>query len=215
MPVSIVVVDSHRLVRQGLIALLESKSDISVVGEADSGPSAVELVKKLNPDVMITEINLPGLNGIDVARNIHSALPDIKIVALSARVEERFVVEMLKAGASAFLTKHCSIDELHQAIKIVCDGQTYLSPTITGNVLKHFFDQSTGKLQPNGSVLSGREREVLQRVAEGNSSKQIAILLHVSHNTVIRHRQHITDKLGINGVAELTRYAIREGLLEP
>lgn len=215
MPVSIIIADSHLLVRQGLKSLLESKSNIQVVGEADNGSDAVELATKLNPNVLITELNLPKLNGVDVTHRVHNVLPNTRIVGLSSRNEEKLVVGMMKAGASAFLTKHCSIDELHHAIQTVCSGNIYLSPVITGNVLKHLFDQSSGELQQDGNVLSGREREVLQLVAEGRSSKEIASILHVSHNTVIRHRQHITDKLDLSGVAELTRYAIREGLIEP
>lgn len=215
MAVSVVIADSHQLFRQGIIALLASKPEINVIGEVGNGVDAVEVVKKLNPDIFITEITLPHLNGIDVVKNIHSFLPNIKIIGLSSQIQEHLILEMLKAGASAFLTKDCSFDELYTAIDDVSSGLTYLSPLITSNVLKQIINQSNGEFIVTGSVLSGREREVLQLIAEGYSSKAISSLLNISQNTVIRHRQHITDKLGINGVAEMTRYAIRECIIEP
>ena len=212
MAIRILIVDDHQLMRQGLISMLNGEPDLEVVGEAGDGREALQVVCSVNPDVVILDISMPDLNGVDAARRILSEAPTARILALSMHLEHRFVIEMFKAGASGYLPKNCAFEELARAVRTVCSGQKYLSPTIAGPVLEDYLGRITGGGKTVSSVLSSREREVLQLVAEGKSSKQIASLLHISINTVVRHRQHIMQKLGIRNVAELTRYAIREGL---
>jgi len=212
MPIKILIADDHELMRQGLVSLLSKEADFEVVGQVATGREAAGHADKLAPDVIVMDISMPDLNGIDATRMVCSRCPGAKIIALSMHKEHRFVVEMMKAGAAGYLPKSSAFEELGQAIRYVYSGQKYLSPSITGPVIQDFLKhvEADGQVKPN--VLTGREREVLQLVAEGKSSKEVAASLHVSVNTVIRHRQHIMDKLDIHSVAELTRYAIREGL---
>ena len=212
MSIRIIVADDHQLMREGLASMLAEEADLEVVGQAENGTQAVDLVTSTGPDIIVLDIAMPDLNGIDAARAIHSRLPGVKIIALSMHTEHRFVVDMMKAGAAGYLPKSCAFEELGHAIRSVHSGRTYLSPAITGPVLKDLLDRMASDEETETFVLSPRERQVLQLVAEGKSSKEIAADLHVSMNTVIRHRQHIMDKLDIHTVAELTRYAIREGL---
>ncbi len=212
MSIRIIVADDHQLMREGLASMLAEEADLEVVGQAENGTQAIDLVTSTVPDIIVLDIAMPDLNGIDAARTIHSRLPGVKIIALSMHTEHRFVVDMMKAGAAGYLPKSCAFEELGHAIRSVHSGRTYLSPAITGPVLKDLLDRMSSDEETETFVLSPRERQVLQLVAEGKSSKEIAADLHVSMNTVIRHRQHIMDKLDIHTVAELTRYAIREGL---
>lgn len=204
--------DDHELMREGLISMLAGEADFEVVGEAGNGRRAVELAGKLAPDVVVLDITMPDLNGVEAARIIHSRLPKAKIVALSMHQEHRLVMDMMKAGASGYLPKSSAFEELGRAIRCVSSGKMYLSPTVTAPVLGDLLKHMEAAKDPPGPVLTGREREVLQLIAEGKGTKQIAAGLHVSVNTVTRHRQHIMDKLEIRGVAELTKYAIREGI---
>jgi DNA-binding NarL/FixJ family response regulator len=182
---------------------------MEVVGQAENGRATIELARKLNPDIVIMDISMPDLNGMDATRRILEENSSIKVVALSMHSDERFVSEMLKAGASGYLLKDCALDELDRAIRTVLANQTYISPTIAGTVVKDYVHQlETGR----PSVLSPREREVLQMIAEGKSAKQIAYQLKVSIKTVEAHRKHIMEKLDIYSVAELTKYAIRAGV---
>ncbi|MGB2824866.1 MAG: response regulator transcription factor [Phycisphaerae bacterium] len=212
MPIRVLVADDHELMREGLISMLAGEADFEVVGEAGNGRRAVELAGKLAPDVVVLDITMPDLNGVEAARIIHSRLPKAKIVALSMHQEHRLVMDMMKAGASGYLPKSSAFEELGRAIRCVSSGKMYLSPTVTAPVLGDLLKHMEAAKDPPGPVLTGREREVLQLIAEGKGTKQIAAGLHVSVNTVTRHRQHIMDKLEIRGVAELTKYAIREGI---
>ncbi len=213
MSIRIVLADDHALMRSGLASLLRNEPDLQVVGEAEGGHQVIDLAEKLLPDVVILDIEMAGLNGIDAARTIHSRLPKVRIVALTMHAEHRFVVGMLQAGVLGYLPKSCAFEELAEAIRYVHSGVMYLSPCVTGAIVKDFLNHIETDGHYSAPVLSGREREVLQLVAEGNCSKEIAATLHVSVNTVIRHRQHIMDKLDMHGVAELTRYAITEGMI--
>jgi two-component system response regulator NreC len=212
MSIRVIVADDHELMREGLISMLAEEADFEVVGEAGNGRRAVELAGKLAPDVVVLDITMPDLNGVEAARIIHSRLPKVKIIALSMHQEHRLVMDMMKAGASGYLPKSCAFEELGRAIRCVSSGRMYLSPAVTAPVLGDLLKHMELAKDPPGPVLTGREREVLQLVAEGKGTKQIAAKLHVSVNTVTRHRQHIMDKLDIRGVAELTKYAIREGI---
>jgi DNA-binding NarL/FixJ family response regulator len=212
MSVRILVVDDHVLMREGLVSMLAEEPDFEVAGEAANGRQAVALAGKLAPDVVVLDIAMPDLNGIDAARMIHSRLPNVKIIGLSMHKEHRSVLEMLKAGAAGYLPKSCAFEELGRAIRWVCSGRMYLSPEVTAPVLKDLANQMETVGDQAGSILTAREREVLQLVAEGKGTKQIASQLHVSVNTITRHRQNIMDKLDLHNVAALTKYAIREGI---
>lgn len=212
MTVRVLLADDHKIVRDGLRTLLEKHNDISVLEEAEDGREALQLAKKLVPDVVVMDIAMPDLNGIEATRQILSENPGIRIVALSMHSDKRFVSEMLKAGASAYLLKDCAFEELITAIQTIMKGKIYLSPTIAGVVLEDYI-RSDRKSEPSVfSQLSDREREVLQLLAEGKSTKEVAAHLKVSIKTVETHRTNIMTKLDIHSVAELTKYAIREGL---
>jgi DNA-binding NarL/FixJ family response regulator len=192
--------------------LLEQHPELEVVGETEDGRETVHLAKKLAPDVIVMDIAMPDMNGIEATRQIVADRPGAKVVALSMHSDRHFVSEMLKAGATAYLLKQCAVDELITAIKTVLKGQTYLSTCISGVVVDQFVRHTSKSGSTAFSHLSDREREVLQLVAEGNTSKEIASQLNLSIKTVEAHRLNIMEKLNIHSVAELTKYAIREGL---
>ena len=217
MSTRILLVDDHKITRQGLRSLLENQGDMEVVAEAEEGRTAVRLVREIVPDVVIMDVSMPDLNGMEAARQIVADCPDVKIIALSMHSDALFVTEMLKSGASGYLLKDCAFEELALAIRTVSDEKTYLSPSISGVVVNDYVHLLSKGESVNAEVLSNREREVLQLLAEGKSTKQIALRLHISVKTVETHRRQIMEKLDIHSVAELTKYAIRKGFtsLEP
>jgi DNA-binding NarL/FixJ family response regulator len=209
--VKVVLADDHRMMRDGLRAVLE-KAGVQVVGEAANGQEAVEQVKRLHPDVLVMDIAMPVLNGIDAIRRLRAERPGVKVIALSMNSDRRYVIAMLEAGAAGYLLKNAASEELLAALDVVGQGQTYLSPSIAGSVVDQALGRGqTSRLGPE-RPLSGREREVLQLIAEGNSSKEIAATLLIGVTTVESHRRQIMEKLNLRTVAELTKYAIREGL---
>jgi DNA-binding NarL/FixJ family response regulator len=212
MPTRILLADDHAIIRQGLCSLLEKQPDIEVVGAVEDGQKAMELVRELSPDIVIMDISMPNLNGIDATRKIVSQTSNVKVIALSIHSSRRFVTEMLKAGASGYILKECLFNELLEAIQTVRKGEIYLSHRITGVVVDDYVKRLSGEYQMEAPDLSPREREVLQLLAEGKSTKEIALHLHVSAKTVESNRRNIMDKLSIHSVAELTKYAVREGL---
>ena len=212
MGVRVIIADDHKIVRMGLRTLLEKQEDIEVVGEASDGREAVRIVEKLSPAIAIMDIAMPDLNGIEAARQILERSSGTKVIALSMHSDKRFVTEMLKAGASGYLLKDCAFEEITNAIQVVQDGKIYLSPGIAGVVIDDYVRRLPQTEESGFTVLTAKEREVLQLLAEGYTTKQIAARLHVSVKTIETHRQHIMTKLDIHSVAELTKYAIREGL---
>ncbi|HOV85426.1 MAG TPA: response regulator transcription factor [Syntrophobacteraceae bacterium] len=208
----ILLADDHKIVRDGLRSLLEKQPGMDVVAEADNGRTTVRLARELLPDLVIVDIGMPGLNGIEATRQIVAENPRIRVVALSMHSDRRFVAQMFKAGASAYLLKDCAFEELAQAVQVVLAGRTYLSPQVAGTVVEDYIRHLAATDGSGFSVLTAREREVLQLLAEGNSTKQIANSLHVSMKTVETHRQQIMNKLNVQSVADLVKYAIREGL---
>lgn len=212
MTVRILIADDHKILREGLKSLLGNKPGFAVVAEAEDGLSAFDGVKKHKPDIAILDIGMPGLNGIEVTRKIRSEIADTKVIALSMHADRRFVMGVLEAGATGYLLKDSAFAELVTAVTAVAKGKTYLSPSIAETVVRSSLEKSDTKGQTAIALLSGREREVLQMIAEGKSTKEIAFKLFVSTKTVETHRKQIMDKLNIRSVAGLTKYAIREGL---
>jgi DNA-binding NarL/FixJ family response regulator len=212
MSIRIIIADDHEIVRDGLHSLIEKELDMTVIAEADNGRNAVRSALELVPDVVIMDIAMPDLNGIEATRQIIAALPRIKVIALSMHADKRYVLEMLKAGASGYILKDNAFEELASAIRTTLNNRTYLSPQVTDIVIGDYVQQLQLINSSVFSLLSSREREVLQLLAEGNSTAQIAECLCLSVKTVETYRQHLMEKLNIRSIAELTKYAIREGL---
>lgn len=212
MNTKILLAEDHKIVREGLRSLLDNEPGLEVLGEADNGRTAVQLTRTMKPDLVIMDVSMPDLNGIEATRQIISERPGTRILALSMHSDKRFVADILKAGASGYLLKDCAFEELVAAIRSVASGQTYLSPGIAGPVIQDYLRRLAEPEHSSYALLTPREREILQLLAEGRSTKQIAVYLHVSIKTVETHRRRIMEKLDIHSVAELTKYAIREGL---
>lgn len=207
--IRIILADDHAMMREGLRSILESELGYSVIAQAGNGRETVQLVKQHAPDLVIMDISMPELNGIEATRQILQDAPGTKIIALSMHADKRFVGEMLSAGARGYLLKQSAMDELHQAIQTVMAGKTYITPEIAGVVIQEYVEMKKGAEREE---LTAKEREVLQLIAEGLSTKEIALKLSVSVPTIETHRQHIMAKLHLHTVAELTKYAIRTGL---
>ena len=213
MAIRILLVDDHKIIRDGLRALIGKHPEFELAGEADNGTLAVEMAGELKPDVVIMDLSLPKLNGIEATQRICRDFPEIRVIALSMHSDKRFIVGMLNAGARAYLMKECSFEELHCAIRAVIDGNKFLSPEITSTVIDDYLRQISFYSDPYARCdLTARESEVLKHIAEGCSTRQVADLLEISVKTVESHRQNIMDKLEARSVAELTKYAIRLGL---
>jgi len=212
MKTRVILAEDHQLVRECLRAALEKESDIEVVDEARNGREAVSLASQKQPRVVVMDVVMPDLNGIEATRQILSASPNIKVLALSMHSDRRFVAGMLSAGASGYVLKDCAFEELAEAIRTVGSDRTYLSPGIAGVVVEDYVKQLSSGGEQHISVLTPREREVAQLLAEGKSTKAVAIALHVSPKTIETHRRQIMDKLDIHSIAELTKFAIRAGL---
>jgi two-component system response regulator NreC len=211
MSIRIVLCDDHQIIREGLRSLLEKQNDMRVVGEGTNGNEAIKLANTLTPDVIVMDVAMPDLNGIAATRRLREEQPQLKILALSMHSDRRFVTGMLEAGASGYLLKDCAFSELANAIRTVAGGGLYISPRITASVLQEFTRHAQPNHKPPKIELTSREEEILQLIAEGRSTKDIAHSLHVSVKTVETHRTHIMQKLGVHNVATLTKYAIREG----
>lgn len=205
----VMIVDDHKIIREGLRALVGKQADMEVCGDAADGRSAVELAAEIKPDVIVMDLSMPDMNGIEATERVLADNPKTRVVALSVHSDSRFVDGVLKAGAAGYLLKDCAFEEVVRAIKAVTAGQVYLSPGVASRVVKSYIQQVSASASP---VLTAREREVLQMIAEGQSVRSIAARLSVSIKTVESHRQQIMHKLRINSVAGLTRYAIREGI---
>jgi DNA-binding NarL/FixJ family response regulator len=206
--------DDHRLLREGLKSLLE-KNGYRVAGETGDGRSAVKLARKLSPDVVILDVSMPLLNGIEAARQISAEAPHTKVIVMSMHSASHFILAALQAGAAAYLLKDAAFDELLVAVRAVLDGQIYLSPAVAGVVVRASLRQPVSRRESLQRKTSNREREVLQLLVEGKSTKEIASTLYVSVKTIETHRKQIMDKLNLHSIAELTKYAIREGVTTP
>lgn len=212
MKIKILLAFEQQKMREGLRSLLEKYDEFEVAAEADSCESTVALTAEYKPDVVVMDTAMPGLNGIEATCRIIAKAPDAKIIALTMNLERRSAVEMLKAGTSGYVLKERAFEELVDAIREVVSGSTYLSPPVIKMVIGEYVHKQLREEAPLFSVLTPREREILKLVAEGRSTPQIAADMDISTKTVDTHRQHIMDKLNIRGIADLTRYAIREGI---
>jgi len=213
MSIKILIVDDHGILRSGVKLIIDQTDDMKIVGQACDGHEGIELARKLKPDVVLMDISMPGLNGIEATKEIVSKNPDIKILALSAYCNRRFVKDMLNAGVSGYALKDTMADELIYAIKSVHAGQRYLSEKVTKFVVDDYAKGgSSDSAEELLDKLTTRERGLLQLIAENKTTKEAAKLLHVSVKTIEARRLNIIKKLGVSGTAELTKIAIREGL---
>jgi len=212
MSIRILLADDHTIVREGLKGMLEREPDMKVIADVGDGRTAVKMALQEKPDVVVMDISMPDLNGIEATSQIIAELKKIKVICLSMHREKKFVGAMLRAGASGYVIKNDVTRELIGAIRKVMSGDMYLSPAIAGDVVNQFVRGRSTQAKGAFTELSEREREVLQLIAEGLSTKEIAPKLGVSEKTVAAHREHIMEKLGLHNVVELTRYALREGI---
>lgn len=212
MSIRILLADDHKIVRDGLRALLKNQSGMEVIAEAGDGRSTVQMVQELLPNVVIMDIAMPDMNGIEATRRIIEEVPTVKVIALSMHSDKRFVVEMLQAGAAGYMLKDCAFEELANAICSVIANRIYLSPKIANIIIKDYTRLFPKTEFAVFSILTLREREVLQLLAEGKTTREISSSLQISVKTVETYRKQIMDKLDIHSIAELTKYAVREGL---
>jgi DNA-binding NarL/FixJ family response regulator len=209
----IMIVDDHKIVRQGLMLLLKNEADFKEIRQADGGKAAVELAKTFKPDVIVMDLHMPDMNGAEATRLIVAENPAIRVIALTTDSDKRFIKEVFRAGAAGYLLKDCALEELVQAIRAVAAGGRYLSATVSNIVLKDYADESSSQQAAVQTPLTSRETEVLRAVAEGLSTKEIAARLNMSARTVETHRHAISEKLNLRSIAEMTRYAVRQGLI--
>ena len=214
MSIKILVVDNHGILRQGIASLIEKQDGMEVVGEADNGLHAVEMASELQPDVVIMDVTMPVLNGIEATRQIKEELPETKVLALSVHAKREFVLDMVRAGASGYMVKECVLDDLVRAIKAIMDNQSYLSPQIASIVLegitKEGIFDSANRFR---EIMTSKENQILQLLTEGHSAKQIAAQLGLSVKTIEANRRQIMEKTDVDNLADLTKYAIRQGLI--
>jgi DNA-binding NarL/FixJ family response regulator len=211
--IRLLLADDHLLFRAGLRSMLQNQSELEIVGEAHDGHSAIKLTEEFTPDVLLLDISMPGLNGLETLRKLHELGTTTRTVILSMHSDRHYVTESIKAGARGYLLKDSTLDELVNGIKAVMRGEVYLSSRITGVLVSDYMTLST-VVNSSADILTSREREVLQLIAEGNSTKDVASRLNVSVKTIETHRKRIMDKLNLHSVAELTRYAIREKIIQ-
>jgi two-component system response regulator NreC len=211
--IRLLLAEDHTLVRKGLRALLADEADIEIVAEANDGREAVRLAEELQPDLVLMDFSMPGLNGLEATRLIKHRIPAVKVLVLTRHASEEYVFQILRAGASGYVVKSAAPGELVSAIRAVYRGDSFLSPAIAGKVIEEYVRQPSGTVKDSYEQLTSREREVLQLIAEGHSSREIAEQLTISAKTVRTHRANLMEKLDLHSTAELTRYAVRKGLV--
>lgn len=214
--IRVILAEDHTIVRKGLRSLLEGEEDIEVIGEAGDGKEAITLVEQKKPDIVVMDIGMPELNGLEATRRIKKRFPETKVLILTMHTNEEYVFEILQAGASGYIVKKAAPTELVSALRAVKRGESFLSPSISKKVIDEYL-QRAGEAKRRGAfeLLTDREREVLQLIAEGNSTRGIAGRLFISTKTVETHRSNLMEKLDLHGTADLTRYAIRMGIVDP
>ena len=207
----VLVVDDHQLVRAGFMLLISRMADMQVVGEANDGREAIRLSQELHPDIVVMDITMRGLNGLEAAERIRNISPKIKVIMLSMHANEEFVAKALRAGAAGYLLKEAATNELEIALRAVSAGQLYLSPAISRQVVERYLSGGSA----DTDALTARQREVLQLIGEGRSTREMAKILHLSIKTIEAHRAQLMERLDIHDVAGLIRYAMRKGLIPP
>jgi len=215
MSIKVLLVDDHEIMREGLVALLRRHPEYETVGQASDGRAAVEMVRELVPEFVLMDIEMPNLNGIEATRQMMEIHPGVKVMALSTHSRRSIVVKMLQAGAAGYMLKESAFTELMEGLRAMTEGRTYLCSKIAKIVFTDYVKMLTNPRWAGGDGLTAREREVLQLVAEGHTTKEIANILHLSAKTIDSHREHIMEKLSIHNIAGLTKYAVREGLTSP
>lgn len=216
MPIRVLLAEDHVLVRRGVRSLLAATSDIEVVGEASDGREAVALAESLAPDVVVSDLAMSGMNGMEATRQILKARPRTRVIILSMHGEREYVFEALRAGAVGYLLKSSSDSELVTAVRRVVEGHTYLAQALEGIALTDYIMHSRLETKSNRlEKLSAREREVLQLIAEAKSGTEIAAILHISAHTVDTHRRHIMEKIDAHNIVELVKFAIKHGVIDP
>jgi len=213
---TIVIVEDHQLFRDGLKSMLNKRNDVTIVGEAEDGIEAVMLIRKLKPNLVLLDMSMPKMGGISVLKDVKRELPETRILLLTIHESDQYVLEAFEAGADGYCIKDSSRQELMLAIDSVLQGKTYISPGISDQVMEGFLsNRKRLKEKTSWDTVTQREREVLKLLAEGHSNKEIGELLHISVKTVEKHRANLIDKLDLHNVAQLTAYAIKQGLVEP
>jgi len=210
----VLLAEDHTIVRKGLCALLDAEPSIEVIGEAQDGREALLKAEQLHPDIVLMDISMPGLNGLEATRQIKKRFPEVKVLILTVHSDEEYIRQILRAGASGYLVKQAAPHELISAIEAIQRGESYLSPSVSKKVVQEYVQHAAGAAEEDSyERLTDREREVLQLIAEGNSTRDIAELLHLSVKTAETHRARLMRKLDIHSTAELTQYAIRKGVI--
>jgi len=211
--IRVLLAEDHTIVRKGLRSLLDEEVGIEVIGEAEDGREAVKKAEQLLPDVVLMDISMPTLNGLEATRQIKKRLPEVKVVILTMHADEEYIFQVLQAGASGYVVKKAAVRELVSAVQAVYRGDSFLSPSISSKVIEEYIRKAKAVAKDSYDRLTDREREVLQLIAEGHSSQEVAESLHITEGTVRSHRASLMDKLDIHSAAGLTRYAIRKGVI--
>jgi len=213
MTIRILITDDHQLFREGIANLLSASTHIEIVAQAENGQEAIEKAKKLKPDIVIMDLNLPVINGVDATRILHQELPKTKVLVLSMHAEKSYIKEALEAGAFGYLFKDCTYDQLIEAINTVYQGKKYLSAKITEVLIHDYLSKEEEEVHDNSEELSERESEILKLMAEGKLTREISDVLFISVKTVGTHKQHILKKLNLKSTADLIKYAIKKGIV--
>jgi len=212
--IKVLVADDHTILRQGIKALLDNQESIEVIGEAKDGREALAIIEETLPDVILMDIAMPGLNGLEATRRIKKKFPRMKVLVLTMYTNEEYIFQILNAGANGYLVKETAFQDLISAIKAVYKNEAFMSPSISKKVINRYIKKAQDDEEKTCEILTTREREILQLIAEGNSSKKIAEVLFISPKTVETHRTHIMDKLNIHNRTGLIKYAIRKGMVD-
>lgn len=212
MPIKLLITDDHQLFREGIVNLLSASSDIEIVAQAENGEDAIAKAKKLKPDVVIMDIGMPVMNGVEATRILSKELPQVKVLALSMHSDKQYIKEILEAGAYGYLFKNCTYDQLTEAVSTVSQGKKYLSDKITEVLIQDYLGQGD-EVKDDKQELSEREFEILKLMAEGKSTREISEMLFISVKTVGTHKQHILEKLELKTTADLIKYAIKKGIV--